>query len=110
MLPGGLSIAVAASRRARGRGLARIDADGLDTGHALLIPGCRSVHTAGMRFALDLVWLDSSGAVVRVDESVVPRRLRTCLRARAVVETHAGGGQDFARALGQVAVAGQQRL
>lgn len=80
-----------------------MDADGLGTGHALLIPGCRSVHTAGMRFALDLVWLDRAGAVVRVDEAVAPRRLRTCLRARAVVETHAGRGQDFARALGEAA-------
>jgi uncharacterized membrane protein (UPF0127 family) len=39
-----------------------------------------------MRFALDLVWLDGDGRVVRVDLGVPPRRLCTCLRARAVVE------------------------
>ena len=52
----------------------------------LLLPHTRSVHTFGMRFALDLHWLDAAGGVVRVDRAVPPRRLRTCLRARAVLE------------------------
>ena len=52
----------------------------------LMLPRTRSVHTFGMRFALDLHWLDAAGAVVRVDRAVPPRRLRTCLRARAVLE------------------------
>src|SRR5438477_1108181 len=49
--------------------------------HALLIPGCRSVHTFGMRFALDLVWLDAEGRVVRIDRAVPPRRMRWCRAA-----------------------------
>jgi uncharacterized membrane protein (UPF0127 family) len=53
---------------------------------ALLIPRCRSVHTFTMRFPLDLIWLDGEGRVVRVDVGVPPRRVRTCLRARAVLE------------------------
>jgi uncharacterized protein len=52
----------------------------------LLLRRTRSVHTFGMRFALDLHWLDAAGGVVRVDRAVPPRRLRTCLRARAVLE------------------------
>jgi uncharacterized membrane protein (UPF0127 family) len=52
----------------------------------LLLPRTRSVHTFGMRFALDLHWLDAAGGVVRIDRAVPPRRLRTCLRARAVLE------------------------
>lgn len=54
---------------------------------ALLLPRTRSVHTAGMRFALDLHWLDADGHVVRVDRGVRPWRVRTCRAARAVVET-----------------------
>jgi uncharacterized membrane protein (UPF0127 family) len=53
---------------------------------ALLIPRCRSVHTVGMRFALDLVWLDARGGVVRVDRAVAPWRMRACRRACAVLE------------------------
>ncbi len=56
----------------------------------LLLPRTRAVHTFGMRFALDLVWLDRDGAVVRVDRDVPPRRQRSCRAARAVVELPAG--------------------
>ena len=96
-LPGGLTLFVAGDRRSRMLGLARLD--DLPPSHALLFERCRSVHTAGMRFALDLVWLDRDGAVVRIDAAVGPRGLRTCLRARAVVETGAGEGERFAAAL-----------
>ena len=96
-LPGGLTLLVAGGRRSRALGLARLDA--LPAGHALLFERCRSVHTAGMRFALDLLWLDAAGALVRLDRDVAPRRLRTCVRARAVVEAAAGEGERFAAAL-----------
>ena len=54
--------------------------------HALLLPRCRSVQTFGMRFPLDLVWLDGAGRVVRVDEAVPPWRVRSCRVADAVLE------------------------
>src|SRR3954468_22065030 len=54
-----------------------------DRGVALLLPRCRSVHTFGMRFALDLVWLDGAGEVVRVDRGVPPYRVRSCRGARS---------------------------
>ena len=96
-LPGGLTLLVAADRRTRRRGLARIDA--LPTGYGLLFERCRSVHTIGMRIALDLLWIDDAGAVVRHDRAVGPRRLRSCRRAQAVVEVTAGEGERFAAAL-----------
>jgi uncharacterized membrane protein (UPF0127 family) len=96
-LAGGLTLVVASTRAARGRGLARLDALAAD--HALLIERCRSVHTVGMRFALDLLWLDAGGAVVRADAGVAPRRLRSCRGARAVIECNAGHGDRFAARL-----------
>jgi hypothetical protein len=54
--------------------------------HALLLPRCRSVHTFGMRFPLDLIWLDRDGRVLRVDEAVPPWRVRSCRDAAAVLE------------------------
>jgi uncharacterized membrane protein (UPF0127 family) len=62
-----------------------------DPGYALLIPRCRSVHTFGMRYALDLHWLAADGSVVRVDHAVPPWRVRSCRQAAAVVECPAGG-------------------
>ena len=92
-LPGGLRVAEARRRKERMAGLAKLDA--IADHEALHIPRCRSVHTFGMRFALDLVWLDRDGDVVRVDRDVPPRRLRTCLRARSVVEAPAGRADAF---------------
>ena len=77
----------APSPLARLRGLARLD---LPAGAALLLPRTRSVHTFGMRFALDLVWLDRDGRALRIDRNVGPRRLRWCRGARAVLETSPG--------------------
>jgi uncharacterized membrane protein (UPF0127 family) len=92
-LEGGLRLAVALSRRARMDGLARLDA--LPLRVALHIPRCRSVHTFGMRFALDLIWLGGDGQVVRVDRAVPPRRMRSCVRARSIVEMNAGVADAF---------------
>jgi hypothetical protein len=78
-----VEIRVARSRRERLLGLA-LRARPPD--HALLLPRCRSVHTFGMRFALDLIWLDGRGRVLRVDRAVPPGRVRRCRRAAAVLE------------------------
>jgi hypothetical protein len=56
---------------------------------ALLLPRCRSVHTFGMRFALDLFWLGRDGEIVRVDRGVPPWRIVRCAQARSVVEVPA---------------------
>lgn len=96
-LPGGLRLVKAATRRARGRGLAGLD--DLPAEIALHLVPCRSIQTMGMRFALDLLWLDGRGDLLRLDEAVAPRRMRTCLRARSVIEARAGAGAEFAAAL-----------
>jgi len=93
VLEGGLRVARAATRSQRTLGLARLEA--MPRTSALHIPRCRSVHTFGMRFALDLIWLDRGGRPVRVDRDVAPRRLRTCLAARSVIETNAGEADAF---------------
>jgi uncharacterized protein len=96
VLPDGRRVFVARSWRARLLGLAGLTA--LPPDVALLLPACRSVHTFGMRFALDLVWVDARGAVVRVDRDVAPCSVRSCAGARAVIEAPAGEGGGLARA------------
>lgn len=81
----------ASTGRARLLGLAGLAEAAVPSELGLHLPRTRSVHTAGMRFALDLVWLGRDGAVVRVDRGVRPWRLRTCLAARSVIETRAVG-------------------
>ena len=92
-LDGGRRVACAARRRERMRGLARLDA--MPDDYALLIPRCRSVHTFTMRFPLDLIWLGKDGAPVRVDRAVPPNRMKSCVKARSVVEANAGTADAF---------------
>ena len=80
----GVVVLEARGLRARLLGLAFLRE--LPPGYALLIARCRSVHTFGMRFALDLAWLDQEGRVIRVDRGVPGRRIRRCRAAHAVVE------------------------
>ena len=62
---------------------------------ALLLPGCRSVHTLGMRFAIDVAFLDRRGRVVDMVTPMRRRRLgRARWRAHQVLEAEAGA---FAR-------------
>ena len=96
-LPGGLTLVRAATPLARLRGLAGLRA--IDARLGLELPRTRSVHTVGMRFALDLIWLGADGGVVRVDRDVPPGRLRACRAARSVVEVAAGKADDFLAAL-----------
>jgi uncharacterized protein len=55
-------------------------------GAGLLMPGCRSVHTFGMRFDLDLVFLDREGRVLEIRRSVPARRMVRCPAATSVLE------------------------
>ena len=71
----------------------------LPAGNGLVLDRTRSVHTFGMRFSLDLVWL-RDGRVVRIDRCVPPCRLRSCRAADAVLELGAGGAASAGLALG----------
>jgi uncharacterized protein len=85
----GRVVPVATNRRARLLGLALLDA--ADAGSGLLIPRCRAVHTAWMRFPLDLHFLDARGLPVVVRRAVGPWRFAFEPRARSVLELPAGG-------------------
>jgi hypothetical protein len=50
------------------------------------LPGCRGVHTFGMRFPLDLVFLDLDWRPVSVRQGVPPRRFASDRGAEAVLE------------------------
>ena len=75
---------MAATRRARLLGLAGLNRD--VAGPGLLIPRCRSIHTFGMRFGIDVLFLDEQGSVIEGRSSIGPRRVIGCRDARAVAE------------------------
>ena len=93
------SVEVAEAAAARVRGL--LGRDGLEG--TLLIPRCRSVHTLGMRFAIDVAFLDRHGKVVAIVAPMRRWRLgRSRIRARQVLEAEAGGFARWNLAVGDV--------
>ncbi len=62
----------------------------LPAGQGLWIVPCEGVHTCGMRFAIDIVYLDRKKRVRKVRRSMMPWRLSMCLFAHSVLELPAG--------------------
>jgi uncharacterized membrane protein (UPF0127 family) len=79
---------VADSPWRRMRGL--LGRDDLSPGEGLLLRPAGSVHTAFMRFAIDVVFLDKSLRVLKVDPEVQPWRAVSCRGAKSVVELPSG--------------------
>lgn len=80
----GVAVPVATTVRSRLLGLALIRRE--RAGAGLLIPGCRSVHTFGMRFPIDVLFLDEADRVIDLRRSVPPCRFIGCPGAMAVLE------------------------
>jgi hypothetical protein len=80
----GREVPVAVGLRARLLGLALLDR--AEAGPGLLIPRCSSVHTFGMKFALDIYFLGPDGRVLEARRAVPPRRFLACHGAAAVLE------------------------
>jgi uncharacterized membrane protein (UPF0127 family) len=80
----GFDVPIATSLVSRLFGLAVLDRE--SAGAGLLIPRCQSVHTLGMRFPLDLVFLDGGDRVVELHRGVPPGRFIRCAAAMAVLE------------------------
>jgi uncharacterized protein len=78
----------ALTRATRRRGL--LGRDAIDPAEALVIAPCCSIHTAFMRFAIDAIFVDRDGLVLRVASSVAPWRVVIAPRAHAVIELAAG--------------------
>lgn len=72
----------------RGKGLLGRNSLSLEEG--LWIFPCEAVHTFGMRFPIDLVYIDRTMRVKKVRSNVRPWRLSACLSAHSVIELATG--------------------
>jgi uncharacterized protein len=81
---------LAHARRWHERALGLLLTPRLDDPVGLWIDACNSVHMLGMRYAIDAVFLDAEGRVLRIAHSLRPWRVAACWRARVCVELRAG--------------------
>ena len=74
---------------------------GLLPGDGLLITPCSSVHMLGMRYAIDVLYLDGQDRVVGIDHALAPGHIGGWHRgARYVIELPAGTCQAAGVAAG----------
>jgi uncharacterized protein len=103
-LPDGGALATYVAERYRDRLLGLAGLPWLPPGAALLIPGCRSIHTFGMRFRLDVLFVEAGpGAleIVELHRAVAPRRVVRAARGGVgALELAAGEAERLALALG----------
>lgn len=89
----GVAVPVATGFRARLLGLALLPRE--RAGPGLLLPRCRSIHTVGMRFPIDAVFLDRGGVEIR-RVRLRPMRVARERRAESVLELPVGSASGGA--------------
>ena len=88
-IPG--AVEVPENRRERARGL--LGRTGIDG--AMIFPGVTNVHTARMRFAIDVAFLDEAMTVLRI-VTLAPWRISPLVRGtRGILECEAGRLADW---------------
>jgi uncharacterized membrane protein (UPF0127 family) len=92
------SVVVADSTGRRLRGL--LGKKELPSGHGVLLRPAWSIHTAFMRFPIDVVFLDADQIVIKIVPNLPSFKTASCRGAREVVELRAGECERRGLALG----------
>ncbi len=80
--------ATASTSRERRTGLLKHES--LQPGQGLWIVPTEAVHTFGMKFPIDVLFLDRSRKIVKVRQNMGRGRIAICWRAHSVLELPAG--------------------
>ena len=83
-----VSVELAHTRRERRKGL--LGRESLPPENAMVLSPCNGVHTVGMAFAIDVVFVNAEGYAVQVIHEMRPWRFAVSLKASSVIEL-AGG-------------------
>ncbi|HEY4331107.1 MAG TPA: DUF192 domain-containing protein [Ilumatobacteraceae bacterium] len=90
------SVDVAGSHSERAKGL--LGRDTIDG--AFAIPHCRWIHTVGMKFPIDVAYVDASGTVIKVAKVGRHRIAMPVPKSRLVVEARAGAFERWGLRVG----------
>ena len=77
--------------KSRRKGL--LGRDALADSHALVLAPCGSVHTFGMRFPIDVLFVSADGSVIKIVERMSAWRMAGSLQACVTVELPTGSVQ-----------------
>jgi uncharacterized protein len=95
------ALAVADTHWTRFRGLLGLHADDFRNGRGLWIVPCHGVHTLGMGFPIDVVYLDRNRTVVHVQTELMPWRFAPIrMKATSVLELPSRMAAETSTAVG----------
>lgn len=90
----GVRLVLATSWLSRMRGLLGTQSSWGGGKCVLVLLPCSSIHTFGMRYALDIAFVNKKGVVLRSEPNVTPGQLLSCKGASFVLEKpHADDGK-----------------
>lgn len=72
----------------------------LAAGEGLWIVPCEAVHTFGMKFPIDVLYLSKQKKVLKIRDNMKKSRMSICLRAHSVLELPAGRAAETGTAVG----------
>lgn len=75
---------------------------GLDEGEGLLISPCEAIHTFGMQFPIDVVFLDKKRKVRKVLHAMPRNRIGFCFSAEIALELSAGVARSTGTEVGDM--------
>jgi len=73
----------------------------LDENQALLLLPCSTIHTAFMRFSIDVVFINDEGSITNIVSDIRPWRMAADRRAFACLELKSGAAQCYQLEVGQ---------
>ncbi len=82
------SAGIANTSELRRRGLLKHSS--LEEGDGLWIAPCEAVHSFGMKFAIDVLYLNKQKKILKIRPNMVKSRISLCLSAHSVLELPAG--------------------
>ncbi len=62
----------------------------LDQGQGLIIRPCNSIHTIGMKYDIDVIFIDERDYVVKISKAIRAGRFAVCQKSAYVLELPAG--------------------
>lgn len=97
-VPLGIQVRCAFTWPSRAIGL--LGTDPLCPATALWLRPCAAVHTVGMRYSIDVVFLDPQGQVIKMVSPLLPFRWAACRRAYSVIELRRGVAEQLGLQVG----------
>lgn len=73
----------------------------LGNDEGMLIEPCTAVHTIGMRFEIDVVFIDCTNRIVKIVSCLKPWRISACRGAHKVLELRAGRARELNFSIGE---------